>query len=80
MVRVGVTVRMDFAISVAVLPERHRVKVDPRVLDGRFGLGAIAFRVVAGKPAPGLQAPSAARRPRSALGAPRARYACIHRV
>jgi len=79
--RMGMTIGVHLAITVPVMTGGNGVEVDTRLLEGGFGFGSVAFRVVAGEPAPWLhwkRTPRPAARP--ALVAPRARYACIHRV
>ncbi len=73
-VRMGVSVRVDIAIVMSVVPGRDGVEVDPGVGDGGFHLGPVALRIVTRQAPPGLH-PDAPAQPRG-----RARYACILRV
>ena len=77
----GMPVRVDLAIAVAVMAGRDRIEVDAGLLDGGLGLGTIALGIVSRDPSPGFHGTRTPRAPaRPALMAPRARYACILRV
>jgi hypothetical protein len=56
-------------VAVAMVPGRHRIEVDPGLVDGRRRLEPIPFRVVAGQ-----------RTPRLHVTRRRSGYASIHRV